>query len=141
MLIEEINRIDLESLERTLGDFPDVLWPAIQTNKRLAARGIKFEPELGGYNYLAAKRRERFTHQLFVLAWAIYFGRIKKCDAPFEGCTKKRDHLLFVWRQTVRNVHAHAAKTDGRNFQLTISKFALLHFKLPAKISLIVHLT
>jgi hypothetical protein len=32
-----------------------------------------------------------------------------------------------IFGRTLREAHAHAAKTDGRDFQITFSEFARLH--------------
>src|SRR5712691_10303627 len=52
VLIEEIDGIDSESLERGLGDLLDVLWPAVQAQPFRPPVGIELEPELGGYDHL-----------------------------------------------------------------------------------------
>ncbi len=41
------------------------------------------------------------------------------------------NQLLLVWRRSVAVTHAHAAEPDSRNFQVAVSKFALLHFLIP----------
>jgi hypothetical protein len=61
VLIEQIDRIDLESLQRGLRDLFDVLGPAVQAS--LATFGINLEPELGGDHHLAAEGRECLSHE------------------------------------------------------------------------------
>src|SRR5262245_65840663 len=52
VLIEQIDDIDLESLERGLGDLLDALWPTIQPHPTRLSAGLKFEPALGCYHHL-----------------------------------------------------------------------------------------
>ncbi len=66
VLIEQINRLYLEPLERGLGDLLDMLWPTIQPYEARRPIGIKFEPELGGYHHLPAERSEGFADEFFV---------------------------------------------------------------------------
>ena len=55
VLIEQIDALDLEPLERGLGDLSDVLRPAVQATL-LARLRIEVEPELGGDHHLLAER-------------------------------------------------------------------------------------
>src|SRR5256885_9853814 len=74
MLVEQINDIGPQSLERGLGDFPDVLWPAVEP-RLFTGAWIKFEPEFGGDHYLLTERRQRFTHEFFVREGAVHLDR------------------------------------------------------------------
>ena len=129
MLIEQINHIGPESLERTLGDLSDMLGPAIQSRRTFHPARIsnEVEPEFGGDDHLLAKRCKSFTDQFFVDERAVNFRGIEEGDAAFDGCVKKRNHLLFVFRRAVGKTHSHTAEPDRRHFQITFSKFALLH--------------
>src|SRR2546423_13071661 len=131
VLIEQVNCLDLESLERALDRPRDLLWPTIQTGRTLHPTGIEIrtevEPELGGDDNLLAEGSERFAHKLFVQERAVNLGGVEKRDAAFHGCPKKRGHLLLVFGRAVRKTHSHAAQSESRNFQVAISKFALLH--------------
>jgi hypothetical protein len=56
MLVEEIDDIGPEPLQRRLGDLPDVLGAAVHA--ALSAISIEFEAELGGDRHLIAERGE-----------------------------------------------------------------------------------
>src|SRR5438128_4703653 len=58
VLIEQIDGIDLESVERGLGDLLDAFGPTIQ-----AWKGINVEPELRGYHHLPTEGGEGFAHE------------------------------------------------------------------------------
>jgi hypothetical protein len=70
---------------------------------------------------------EGLADEIFVCEWAVNLGRVEERDAAFDGCPEKRGHLLLVFGWTVGKTHSHAAQPDGRDFQITLSKFALLH--------------
>src|ERR1022692_1498482 len=127
VLIEQIDGVGLESLERGLGDPLDVVWPAVQAHPTRRPVGTKFEPELRGGHHLSTERSEGFAHEFFVCERAVHFGGIEECDAAVHGCPEKRGHLLLVFGRTVRKAHSHAAEPESRNFQAALSKFALLH--------------
>ncbi len=113
MLIEQINCLGLEPLQRSLGDLFDAFGPTIQTLPTGTSVWIQFEPELRGDHHSPAERRERFAHKLFVGERAIDFSGIEEGDAAFHGCPEKRRHLLFVLGSTVGKTHSHAAQPDG----------------------------
>ena len=131
VLIEQVDGIDLESLKRALGDLLDVFWPTIQgwgpPHPSGIELGIEVEAELGGYHHLSTKGGEGFADEFFVCERAVNFSGVEECYAAFHRCVKKRDHLLLVCRRPVGKAHSHAAEPDSRDFQVAISKFALLH--------------
>jgi len=70
---------------------------------------------------------EGFTDKFFVQQGAIDLSGIEECDAPLHGGVQKGNHLVFVLWRPVGPTHSHAAKSDGRYFQIPNSKFAGLH--------------
>ena len=117
MLIEQVDAVDLEPLERALDGLLDVLRPAIQAAPRPSIAAAEVEPELGGDHHLLAEGSKGFAHKLFVGERAIDFGGIKECDAAVHGGPQQRGHLLLVFGRAVAEAHAHAAQADGRDFQ------------------------
>src|SRR5262249_34066508 len=85
VLIEHINDLDLESLERGLGDLLDVLWPTIQPHPARLSVGLKFESELRGYHHLLTEGGEGFAHEFFVRERAVNFSGIEERNAAFDG--------------------------------------------------------
>ena len=133
VLVEEVEGLDPEPLQRTLGDLPDVLWSTIQT--RLLSLGAELETEFGGDDHFAFEWGEGFAHEFFVREWAVRFSRIEERDAALNGRPKKRDHLLLVCRRTVAKAHSHTAEPASRDFQTALSKFALFHSRILSLIS------
>jgi hypothetical protein len=92
MLIEQVDDIHLEPLERALGGLLDVLRPAVQARPLHPGgdrSGTEVEPEFGGDHHLLAEGSEGFAHQLFVQERAVDLGGVEECDAAFHGCPER----------------------------------------------------
>jgi len=117
MLIQQIDSIHLQPLQRPFDGLLDVLGATIhfwRSRPMIVARTIaatQIEPELGGNHHPVANRRERFTHECFIGERPIHLSRIEERDAPIDGGAQKRNHLLFIFRLSVREAHAHAAES------------------------------
>ena len=129
VLIEEIDDLGLEPLERGFGDLPDMLRPAIGAT--LPALQIEFEAELCCDHDLLADGRKSFAQKLFVLVRAIGLGSVKERDATLEGRPDQCDRLLLVGSGAVAIAQSHAAEADGRDLQATAPQRALSHVFLP----------
>src|SRR4029450_10066301 len=126
VLIEQIDNIGPKSFQRSVGDFLDMLGPAIEAD--LLTFGTNFETEFGGYHYLPAEWSQRFADQFFVCKRTVHFSGIKKCYAELDGLPQQRDHLILVFGRTVAKAHSHTAEPNGGHFQrIALSKFAVLH--------------
>ncbi len=129
MLIEQVDGVDLEPLERALDGLLDVLRPTVQARRTRSVVGAaEVEPELGGDHHLLADGSESFAHEFLVRERAIHFGSVEEGDAALHGGPEQRDHLLLVLGRTVGKAHAHAAQAEGRDFQVALSEFAFLHW-------------
>src|SRR5216684_9333604 len=93
----------------------------------LARTRIDVETELGCDHDLLADRGKRLAHQFLVGERAVDFGGVEKCNATLDGRPDQRDSRLLIDRRTVAKAQSHAAEPDGRDFQIAVSKFALLH--------------
>src|SRR2546422_8105679 len=127
VLIIEIDDVGPEPLQRTLNALFDALGPAVLD---LLPAGITSDPELRGDHDLSAHRRQRLANELFVGVRTVDFGGIEECDAAVDGRADERDHRLLVRWDTVALAHPHAAEPEGRDFEVALSKFALLHWSL-----------
>ena len=126
VLVEKVEGVDVEPLEGRFGDLLDAPRPAIQAATLLAV-GVDLEPELGGNHHLVADRRECLAHQPLVRKRAVDLGGVEECHAEVDGRPDHGHHLLLVLGRSVAEAHSHAAQPDGRDFQIAVSKFALLH--------------
>src|SRR5882724_8183695 len=127
VLIIEIHDVGPETLQRTLDALLDALGAAVLD---LLPAGITSDPELRGDHHLPAQWRQRLTDEFFVGVRTVDFGGIEECDAAFNGRADERDHRVLVRWETVALAHPHAAEPEGRDFEVALSKFALLHSSL-----------
>jgi len=117
VLVEKVDVVGLESLERGLGHGPDALRTAVH-----AARGIAIlEVKLGGNHHLVADRCQGFAHDLLVRERAVGFGRVKEGDAVVKGRTDQRKGLLPLLSRTVAIAQSHAAESESWDFQTAFS--------------------
>ena len=130
MLIEQIDDIDAEALERGFGDFLDVLGPAVERVRSGFAVGVHAEAELGGDDQLIAQGRQCFAEQFFICERAVDLCGIEECDAALHGCMKEGDHLLLIFGRPVGKTHSHASEAKCRYFKFAVSQFAFLHLLL-----------
>ena len=127
VLIEEVDRLDLQTLQRGLGNLFDVRRPAIE-----AARSIGFErePELGRDDHLVTEGAERFADELFIDERAVGFGGVEERDAAFDGRPKQRDSFLPVNSGAVAKAQSHAAEPKRRDFEVAVAECSLPHVAL-----------
>src|SRR5213594_4259149 len=127
MLVEQIDGIDLETLERLFRNLLDVLRPAVQSVPLATVAGVGRPPEFRCDDDFAAKRREGLADKFFVQQRAVDLSGIEECDSPLHGGVQKSNHLLFISWRPVGPAHSHTAKSDSRYFEIPCSKIALLH--------------
>jgi hypothetical protein len=124
VLVEQIDHVALESLERSLGDLLDVLRLAVE-----AREGGEVEAELRGDHHLIPEGSKRFANELLISERAVDLGGVKEGDPAFHGYTDNGDRLLLIGSRAVGEAHVHATEPDGRNLQVAVSKFSFLHFE------------
>jgi hypothetical protein len=127
MLIEQVDHVDLESLQRRVGNLFDVFGTTVQPEPARGAVRFDLESELCRYHHLVADRRERRAKKLLVGEGPVDFGGIEEGDATVHRRTQEGDHLLFVARGTVGHAHAHTAEPESRDLEATVAQFSLLH--------------
>jgi hypothetical protein len=125
VLVEEIDPIGIQPLERGFHDLLDVLGPAVQAS--LLAVGVDVEPKLGGDHHLLADGRERLAHQLLVRERTVDFGGVEEGNPEVDGGPNDGDHLLHIAGRSVAEAHTHAAEPESRDLQAAVSKSSFLH--------------
>ncbi len=126
MLIEKIDDVGLEALERCLGDFFDVIGAAVCAHTLSRSR-VDLESELGRDDHLFADRNQRFANEFFIHIRAVNFSGVEKRNAEFDRLADERNAFLFANGLTEAETHTHAAEADGGDFQVAFTKFAFLH--------------
>jgi hypothetical protein len=129
VLIEEIDDIDPQALERGLGNLLDVLRPAVQPlpGPRLPS-GLISKPNLVAMTTFPRKG-SRPRPEFFVVERAVDLGRVEEGDAALDGRAEQRDRILLLRETAVGKGHSHAAEAERRYFQIAFSQFALLHLR------------
>ena len=124
MLVEQVDDIGLQALQRSSGNLLDVFGTAVQP--RLL--GIfDVESELRRDHDIFAKWREGFADKFFVRERAVDFSGIEERYATVDCRANQCDSSLLVHRSAVALAQAHAAEPDGRNFKIAFSEFSFLH--------------
>src|SRR5262245_31289438 len=102
VLIEQVDGLHLESLERAVDSLLDVRWPAVQAWRNSFSAviqiRIEIEPEFRGDHNVLAERGERFADEFFICERAVNFRGIKERNAALYRGAEKSGHLLFVLR-------------------------------------------
>jgi len=109
MLIQQVDGVNLEPLQRSLRHCANVFRPAVQPIRRNRI----LEAELGRNHHILAERRHRFADNFFVYEWTVRLGRVEEGHAALECRANQRDRLLPLGRWTVTEAQAHAAKANG----------------------------
>src|SRR6185503_10138255 len=138
VLIVEIDRVDVESLQRGVGDALDALGLAVEREPLLTAARVDGETELRCDRNLAAKRRERFADELFVRERTVNLGRVEERHALLDRRADQRDGLALVRRGTIAEAQAHAAEPDRRGLEAGVAEFASLHGCSPSRTATVV---
>src|SRR5579871_625748 len=123
VLIEQIDAVRLETLERCVGDFADAFRPAIYS----FARHAVLEAELGRDDDLVAHRGECFAEQFLILERTVSFGCVEEGDALLEGCADKFDARVLLYRGSVSEAQSHTAQAYARHFESAFTKFSFFH--------------
>jgi len=126
VLIEEVNVIRPEALERSLGNGLDLLRLAVQADD-LAA--LNLETKLARDQNLMTHWCQGFADQFFIGMRSIGFSRIKERDAAVHTGANCVDAILLAGCRAQAKAQPHAAHTEGRYFQL--AQFAFLHILTP----------
>lgn len=123
VLIEEIDAVGLEPLERCIGHLPDALGPAVH-----ARFGVPvLEAELGRDHDLVAEGSQGLAHHFFVQG-TIGFGGVEERHTALEGFPDQRDRVLLFLRRAITEAQPHAAETEGRHLQGATTQATCLHF-------------
>ena len=103
MLVQEIDAVRPEALERSVDHRLDVLGPAVQTT----SASVEVEAELRRDPDAVANRRERFADESFARVRSVDFSGVEKRDASFMRFTENLDALVSVCRGSVVGADAH----------------------------------
>jgi len=123
-LIEEIDLLDAQALERRIGDFLDMLGTAVRP-RHLAVDNV--ETEFGGNHHLVAHRTQGFSDHLLIGEGTIDLGRVEEGHTQIDCLADQRNAFILRQPMAVAEVEAHAAEAEGGNLKAAASKSAFLH--------------
>ena len=124
VLVEQVDAVGPEPLERRLRDLPDVLGPAVEARLLPA---LDLEAELGGDHHPVADGGEGLADEFLVRERAVDLGGVEERDPEIDGRPDQRDPLLLLDGRAVAEAQAHAAEAERRHFQVALPELALLH--------------
>src|SRR5271163_3381364 len=125
MLIEQVDIVGAQPLQRALRRLANVLGPARSLDADLLSV-YEAKTKLGGDYDLVAPPLESPSEQLLVCARTIDLGRVEEVASQFDGAMQCGDRFSLV-RRTVGLAHAHATETDRRHLEALAAKFASAH--------------
>ena len=113
MLVQQIDTVGAEALERAIDDCLDVLGAAVQTT----SASFDVEAELRRDPDAVANWRERFTDKLLAGVGPVHFGGIEERHASLMRFAENFDAFASVCRRSVVGADAHGASADFRDLQ------------------------
>jgi len=105
VLVEKIDDIRPQPLQRGVCNCPDVFRLAIQAYIRFAA----LEPEFGRDHGLLTERRHSLAEQFLIREWTIGFRGVEECDAALKGGPYECNRLLLFRCRSIPKAQSHAA--------------------------------
>ncbi len=120
VLVEEVDVIGAEPLQRGVGDLLDVRGAAVEPGDAAHAGALlrDLETELRGDRHLVAHVLQRLADDDLVLVGPVDFGGVEERDADVDGLVQRGDGIRFRRAAIVDAGESHAAEPDGRDLQL-----------------------
>src|SRR5690606_38355962 len=126
VLVEEIDDVDAEPLQRCFRHCADMLGTAVGSGGAgslcLIADG---EAELGGDDHPVAEGLQPLADEDLVGEGAINLRRVEEVDAKLHGTVQGADRVRLLLT-AIAVAHPHAAEADGGNGKMW-SKLSRLH--------------
>src|SRR5450830_506401 len=122
VLVEQVNAVGTQVLERVLDHRSDTLGAAVHTRRDVAV----LEAELGGNHHLVTHRRQGLAHHFFVQC-AIGLGGVEEGHATLDRLPDQLHCSGAVNTRTVAIAQTHAAHAEGRDLQATAAQLTLFH--------------
>src|SRR5581483_7759258 len=124
VLVIEIDRVDLQALQRRVARLADVLRRSVDAEElALLAAHV---PELRRDDDGVAAAADRAADEPLVRERTVHVGRVEKVDPEIDRAMDRRDRFLVV-AAGVELRHPHAAETDGGDPRSAGSECALFH--------------
>jgi hypothetical protein len=112
VLVEKVDALDAQPLQRRVADRANALRPAVHA-ALLARLGIDSEAELRGNHHPVTEGLQRLANDFLVGEGPIDLGGVEEGDAAFYCRANQRDSLVLTERSGIAEVQPHAAEADG----------------------------
>src|SRR3954467_6501316 len=124
MLIEQVDAIGPEPLQRRVSNRTDLRRPAVEASYFTVD---DVEPELRGDRHPVSDRLQGFPDEVFVRVGPVHFGCIEERHACVDGCPDDGDAVLARRWPSVALADTHAAETERGNLESIQTQRAFLH--------------
>ena len=95
MLVEKVNGLDPEALERAFDRLPDALPAGWRRRDSRPVAGSMSKPNLVAIDHTVAERTQRLADDLLVLERPIDLGGVEEGDAPVDRGADELDAFLL----------------------------------------------
>ncbi|MNE14870.1 hypothetical protein D3C80_1077650 [compost metagenome] len=126
MLVEEIDDIGAQTLQRPLYRLADVVGPAIHVLAAVRAR--KLEAELRGDHNLVADRLQCLADDILVGERAVDLCRVEEGDTVIVSGADESNCILGVGCRSITVAEPHTSEAKGRDFKCSEGSFFHCHF-------------
>jgi hypothetical protein len=125
MLIEKVDRFDLEPAKAALDGAPDLIGTAADPTKMVAGSLVDVPAEFGGDLDLIPQRRQRLADHLLIGPGVVNCGSVEEIDPALDRLTNERDHFRAILDFTGFAI-AHAAECEGGDFEAAMTRLLVL---------------
>jgi hypothetical protein len=122
VLVQQVDAVGAQALQRGLDHSTDALWAAVHARTDEAV----LEAELGRDHHLVAHRGQGLAHHLLVQP-TVGFGSVEEGHAALDGLADELHARRPVQAGAVAVTQAHAAETEGRDFEAAAAELTLFH--------------
>src|ERR1700722_8054268 len=112
MLVEEVDSVRLQTLQRAFYDLLDMVGAAVGCRPLTIVAGIRLEPELGSDHDIFAEGSESFPHNFFIGERAIDFCGVKESDTAPDSGADELDCFALLRGRTKAEAQAHTAEAE-----------------------------
>src|SRR6476469_9077877 len=131
VLVKQVDGLDAEPFERAFDRRADMLGTAVHAAVRARVR-IEIEAELGRDHDPVAEGAKRLPDHFLVFERAVHFGGVEEGHSAIDGGADELDPVILRKLGRVTKADAHAAKSDGRDFEAAAAEFTRLHVRAPS---------
>ena len=112
MLVEEVNSVRLQTLQRAFDDLLDMVGLAVGCRPLVIVAGIGLEPELGSDHDIFAEGSESFAYDFFIDEGTVHFGSVEESDTALDSGADELDRFALLRGGSKTKAQAHTAESE-----------------------------